>query len=177
MCNQRPALIFPLLLICFFRESFCICDGTIWTKVGWEIFPEEVYYLKVKPSPSHCLPFPLNKLCCNFANMDIFQSCLHVTSILAQTLFLILSVLSAHYLWMKWKKHKKKMKEQVPLGKSGNDLQSPSIYDIDQILCKLVATTSMMTKYLNQVSHRSPSKKVKYRKLKKKKSEGGAIGY
>lgn len=109
MSIQGIALIFPLLFLCFLRESFCICDGTIWTKVGWEIFPEEMHYLKVKPSPSHCLPYPMDKLCCDFANMDIFQDCLHLMYILAQALFLILSVLSVHYLLVKWKKHKKKV--------------------------------------------------------------------
>ncbi|XP_073904996.1 testis-expressed protein 50 [Castor canadensis] len=177
MSNQGPALIFPLLFICFFGESFCICDGTIWTKVGWDIFPEEVHYLKVKDSPTHCLPYPLDRLCCNFANMDIFQSCLHLSYILIQALFLILSVLSAHYLWMKWKKHQKKLKKQASLDKFGNDLKSPSIYDIDQILCRLLATTSLMTKYLKQVSQHSSSKKVKHRKLKRKKSGGGARGH
>ncbi|XP_007945298.1 testis-expressed protein 50 [Orycteropus afer afer] len=169
MSIQRLSLIFPLLFIGFFRESFCICDGTIWTKVGWEIFPEEVHYLKVKPSPSHCLPYPLNKLCCNFANMDIFQGCLHLFYILVQALILILSVLSVHYLWMKWKKHTKKLKKQASLETSGNDLESLSIYDIDQLLCRLLAT-SMMTKYLKQVSHHPLSKKAKHRKLKKKRS-------
>ncbi|XP_014445191.1 testis-expressed protein 50 [Tupaia chinensis] len=179
MSTLGLSLLFPLLFICFFRESFCICDGTIWTKVGWEIFPEEVNYLKAKPSSSHCLPYPLDKLCCNFANMDIFQGCLHLTYILVQALFLILSVLSVHYLWTKWKKHKKKLKEQASLNKFDNDLESPSIYDIDQILCKLVATTSMMTKYLKLVSHHPSSKKMKYKKLKRKKSEGrgGTRGY
>lgn len=109
MSTQGLSLIFTLLFICFFRESFCICDGTTWTKVGWEIFPEEMHYLKVKTAPSHCLPYPLDKLCCNFANMDIFHGCLNLIYILVQALFLILSVLSAHYLWMKWKKHKKKV--------------------------------------------------------------------
>lgn len=109
MVKQGLSLIFPLLFICLFRESVCICDGTIWTKVGWEIFPEEMHYLKVKPSPSHCLPYPLDKLCCSFANMGIFHGSLHLISISVQALFLILSVLSAHYLWMKWKKHKKKV--------------------------------------------------------------------
>ena len=104
MSTQGLSLIFTLLFICFFRESFCICDGTTWTKVGWEIFPEEMHYLKVKTAPSHCLPYPLDKLCCNFANMDIFHGCLNLIYILIQALFLILSVLSAHYLWMKWKK-------------------------------------------------------------------------
>ncbi|XP_061042730.1 testis-expressed protein 50 [Eubalaena glacialis] len=169
MPSQGLSLIFPLLFICFFRESFCICDGTTWTKVGWEIFPEETHYLKVKPSPSHCLPYPLDKLCCNFASMDIFQSCLHLIYILVQALFLILSVLSAHYLWVKWKKHQKKLKKQASLDTAGNDLESQSIYDADQILCRLVATTSMITKYLNQVSHHPPAKKVKHQKLKGKR--------
>ncbi|XP_047608482.1 LOW QUALITY PROTEIN: testis-expressed protein 50 [Phacochoerus africanus] len=173
MSTQGLSLIFSLLVICFFRGSFCICDGTTWTKVGWEIFPEEMHYLKVKPPPSHCLPYPLDKLCCSFANTDIFQGCLHLTYILAQALLLILFVLSAHYLWMKWKKHKKKLKKQASLDTSGNDIENQSVYDIDQILFKLVATTSMMTKYLNQVSHHPPAKKVKHRKLKRKKSEGG----
>lgn len=110
MASDRGLPLVRLLLVtCFFRESVCICDGTTWTKVGWEIFPEEVHYLKVKPSPSHCLPYPLDKLCCNFANMDLLQSCLQLTYILAQALILILSVLSGHYLWMKWKKHQKKV--------------------------------------------------------------------
>ncbi|XP_012384822.1 testis-expressed protein 50 [Dasypus novemcinctus] len=178
MSTQGLSLIFPLLFICFFREGFCICDGTTWTKVGWEIFPEEVYYLKVKLSPSHCLPYPLDKLCCNLANMDIFQGFLHLFYILVQALFLILSVLSVHYLWMKWKKHKKKLKKQASLDTSGNDLECQSVYDINQILCGLVATTSMMTKYLKQVSHHPSSKKVKHRKLKKKNGGGeGVRGY
>ncbi|XP_022420937.1 testis-expressed protein 50 [Delphinapterus leucas] len=178
MPSQGLSLIFPLLFICFFRESFCICDGTTWTKVGWEIFPEETHHLKVKPSPSHRLPYPLNKLCCNFASMDIFQCLLHLIYILVQVLFSILSVLSAHYLWVKWKKHKKKLKKQASLDTAGNDLESQPIYDIDQILCRPVATTSMITKYLNEVSHHPPAKKVKHQKLKGKKSEGeGARGY
>ena len=109
MSTQGLSLIFTLLFICFFRESFCICDGTTWTKVGWEIFPEEMHFLKVKTAPSHCLPYPLDKLCCSFANMDIFHGCLNLVYILVQALFLILSVLSAHYLWTKWKKHTKKV--------------------------------------------------------------------
>ncbi|KAB0377026.1 hypothetical protein FD755_011470 [Muntiacus reevesi] len=173
MSAQGLSLIFTLLFICFFRESFCICDGTAWTKVGWEIFPEEMHYLKVKTAPSHCLPYPLDKLCCNFANMDIFHGCLNLIYILVQALFLILSVLSAHYLWMKWKKHKKKLKKQVSLDTTDNDLETQSVYDIDQILCRLVATTSMMTKYLNQMSHHPQAKKAKHRKLKRKKTEGG----
>ncbi|XP_021561854.1 uncharacterized protein TEX50 [Carlito syrichta] len=172
MSNQELSSIFPLLFICFFRESFCICDGTLWTKVGWEIFPEEVYCLKAKPSPSHCLPYPLNKLCCNFASMDIFQGCLHLIYIFAQALFLILSVLSVHYLWMKWKKHTKKLKKQASLDKSGHHLESPSSYDIDQILCRLVTTTSLMSEYLKLVSHSPSFKKTKHRKLTRKKSEG-----
>ncbi|XP_037681256.1 testis-expressed protein 50 [Choloepus didactylus] len=177
MSTHRLSLIFPLLLICFFREGFCICDGTTWTKVGWEIFPEEVHYLKFKLSPSHCLPYPLDKLCCNLANMDIFQGFLQIFYISVQALFLILSVLSVHYLWMKWKKHKKKLKKKASLDTSGN-LESQSVYDIDQILCRLVATTSLMTEYLKQVSHHPSSNKVKHRKLKRKKNEGGgARGY
>ncbi|XP_031514422.1 testis-expressed protein 50 isoform X2 [Papio anubis] len=110
MSNQGLPLSFSLLLICFFGESFCICDGTIWTKVGWEILPEEVHYWKFKGSPSHRLPYLLDKLCCDFANMDIFQGCLYLIYNLLQALFFILFVLSVHYLWMKWKKHQKKVK-------------------------------------------------------------------
>ncbi|XP_003410937.1 testis-expressed protein 50 [Loxodonta africana] len=178
MSTQGLSPIFPLLFICFFRGSFCICDGTIWAKVGWEIFPEEVHYLQVKPSSSHCLPYPLNKLCCSFANMDIFQGCLHLFSILVQAIFLILSVLSAHYLWMKWKKHQKKLKKQVSLDTSGNDLKSRSVSDINQILFRLVAIASMMMKYLKRVSNRRPaSMKVKHRKLKKKNGGKGVKRY
>ncbi|XP_055480690.1 testis-expressed protein 50 [Psammomys obesus] len=175
MSNQRLFVLSPLLFFCFFRESICICDGTTWTKVGWEIFPEEVHYLKVKAPPSQCLPYPLDKLCCNFANLDIFQSSLHLIYIIVQALFLILFVLSVHYLWMKWTKHQKKLKKQASLEKHGTDLKSPSIYDIEQILCRLLATTSMMTKFLKQVSqHSSAKKNVKQqRQLKKKRRKEG----
>uniref|UniRef100_A0ABI7WG35 Testis expressed 50 n=1 Tax=Felis catus TaxID=9685 RepID=A0ABI7WG35_FELCA len=173
MSIQGLSLSFSLLLICFLRESFCICDRTIWTKVGWEIFPEEMHCLKVKPSPSHCLPYPLDKLCCNFANVDILESSLHLVYILVQALFLILSVLSVHYLWMKWKKRQKQLKKPASSDTFGNDPENQSLYDIDQILCRLVATTSMMSKYLNQVSCHPPAKKVKHRKPKRKKNEGG----
>ena len=109
MSTQRLSVLSPLLLFCFFRETFSICDGTTWTKVGWEIFPEEVHYLKVKAPPSSCLPYPLDTLCCNFANMDLLQSALHLTYILVQALCLILFALSVHYLWMKWTRHQKKV--------------------------------------------------------------------
>ncbi|XP_010633902.1 testis-expressed protein 50 isoform X2 [Fukomys damarensis] len=165
MSNLGPSLTFPLLLFIFFRDSFCICNRTTWTKAGWEIFPEEVHYLKVKTCPPRCLPYPLNKLCCNFANVDIFQSCLHLTFILAPALFLIMSILSVHYLWMKWKKHQKKLKKQASFDKVESDLKSPSFCDIDQMLCKVLATSSMMNKYLKHVSQRCSSKKDKKTKV------------
>ncbi|XP_037001760.1 testis-expressed protein 50 [Artibeus jamaicensis] len=168
MSLQELSPIFPLLVICLLKESLCICDGTIWAKVGWEIFPEEMPYLRVQPSPTHCLPYPINKLGCHFANMDIFQGFLYLMYILAQAIFLILAALSVHYLWMKWKKHKKKQKKQASLDTAGNELESQSINDIDQLLCKLLATTSVMTEYLNQASHRPTAKSIKHRKLKKK---------
>ncbi|XP_052593334.1 testis-expressed protein 50 [Peromyscus californicus insignis] len=174
MSNWRLSVLSPLLFLCFFREGVCICDGTTWTKVGWEIFPDEVLYLKVKASSSHCLPYPLDKLCCNFANLDLVQSSLRLLYILVEALFLILFVLSVHYLWMKWMKHQRKLKKQASLEKHGDDLESASIYDIEQILCRLLATTSMMTKFLKQVSQHSSFKKVKqHHRVKRKKSEGG----
>ncbi|XP_005374927.1 PREDICTED: uncharacterized protein LOC102006539 isoform X2 [Chinchilla lanigera] len=164
MSNRGPSLTFLLLFIFFFRDSFCICDGTTWTKAGWEIFPEEVHYQKVKPAASQCLPYPLDRLFCSFANKDILHSCLHLTLILAQALFIILSVLSVHYLWMKWKKHQKKLKKQASLGKLENGVKGPSFYDVDQILCTLLTTSSMINKYLDQMSQQS--KEVKQQKLK-----------
>ncbi|XP_014595020.1 testis-expressed protein 50 [Equus caballus] len=179
MSFQGLSLIFPFLFICFFKETFCVCDGTIWTKVGWEILPEEMQYLKFKPSPSYCLPYPLNNLCFNFANMDIFQGYLYFTYTLVQALSFILFVLSVHYLWMKWKKHQKKLKKQPSLDTLGNDLEGPSFQDIDEILCRLMAKTSMLTTYLNQSSHYPLAKKVKHGKPKRKKtpSGGGARRY
>lgn len=65
------------------------------------------------------------------------------------------------------------LKKQPPLEKHSSDLESPSIYDIEQILCRLLTTTSMMTKFLKQVSQHSSFKKFKQqRKLKKMKSKG-----
>lgn len=65
------------------------------------------------------------------------------------------------------------LKKQASLEKHGNDLENPSIYDIEQILCRLLATTSMMTKFLKQVSQHSSFKKAKQqRKVKRKKNKG-----
>ncbi|XP_054443483.1 testis-expressed protein 50 [Pteronotus mesoamericanus] len=172
MSLQELPPIFPLLVICLLKECFCICDGTIWAKVGWEIFPEEMHYLKAKPPPSRCLPYPINKLCCNFANMDIFQGFLYLMYILGQAVFLILAALSVHYLWMKWKKHKRKLKKQASLDTAGNELESQSISDVDRLLCKLLATTSMMTAYLNQTSRHPTAKKLRHRKLQRKNRQG-----
>lgn len=109
MSIQGLSLIFSLLFISLLRESFCICDGTVWSRVGWDIFPEEVEYLVAKPSLFYCLPCPLDKVCYDFANMDAFQDFLPLMYIFIEAIFLILSVLSVHYLWMKWKKCKKKV--------------------------------------------------------------------
>ncbi|XP_023062802.1 testis-expressed protein 50 [Piliocolobus tephrosceles] len=162
MSNQGLPLIFSLLLICFFGESFCICDGTIWTKVGWEILPEEVHYWKFKRSPSHHLPYLLDKLCCYFANMDIFHGCLYLIYNLSQALFFILFVLSVHYLWMKWKKHQKKLKNQASLEKPGNDLESPFIYNIDKTLYRVATTASAIYKIWDHRSYHPSSKKIKH---------------
>nr|XP_003824720.3 testis-expressed protein 50 [Pan paniscus] len=177
MSNQRLQLIFSLLFICFFGESFCICDGTVWTKVGWEILPEEVHYWKVNRSPSHCLPYLLDKLCCDFANMDIFQGCLYLIYNLLQAVFFILFVLSVHYLWKKWKKHQKKLKKQASLEKPGNDLESPLINNIDQTLHRVATTASVIYKIWEHRSHHPSSKKIKHCKLKKKSKEEGARRY
>ncbi|XP_055963354.1 testis-expressed protein 50 [Sorex fumeus] len=162
--------IFPLF-ICFFMDSFCICDRATWTKVGWEIFPEEIPYLKVPLPPSHCLPYPLDRLCCNFGNKDTLYGCLQLIYISLEALGLILLVLSVHYLWMKWKKHKKKLETTQAAPETPSKAENQSSYDIDQILCKLVATTSMMTNYLNQVFARPPAKKGKSRKGRGKKTK------
>ncbi|XP_008983250.1 testis-expressed protein 50 [Callithrix jacchus] len=179
MSNQGLLLIFSLLFICFIRDTFGICDGTIWARVGWEILPEEVHYWKVKRPPSYYLPYPLDKLCCNLANMDIFWSSLYLIDILLQALLFILSVLSVHYLWMKWKKHQIKLKNRSSSEKSGNDLESTSIQDIDQILYRLDTTTSMIFKILEHRSYHPSSNKIKHWELKKKKKtkEEGAKRY
>ncbi|XP_010365667.1 testis-expressed protein 50 [Rhinopithecus roxellana] len=174
MSNQGLSLIFSLLLICFFGESFCICDRTIWAKVGWEILPEEVHNWKFKCSPSHRLPYLLDKLCCDFANMDIFHGCLYLIYNLLQALFFILFVLSVHYLWMKWKKHQKKLKNQASLEKPGNDLESPFIYNIDKTLYRVATTASAIYKIWDHRSYHPSSKKIKHCKLKKKSKEEGA---
>lgn len=109
MCIQELSLIFPLLVFCFLQESFCICDGTIWSRSGWDIFPEEAAYLMAKSSPSYCLPYPLDKVCYDSAYMDAFQDVLCLMYISAQALFLILTVLSVYYLLVKWKKYKEKV--------------------------------------------------------------------
>nr|XP_008509341.1 PREDICTED: uncharacterized protein LOC103544272 isoform X2 [Equus przewalskii] len=103
MSFQGLSLIFPFLFICFFKETFCVCDGTIWTK----------------------------------------------------------------------------LKKQPSLDTLGNDLEGPSFQDIDEILCRLMAKTSMLTTYLNQSSHYPLAKKVKHGKPKRKKtpSGGGARRY
>lgn len=78
-------------------------------------------------------------------------------------------------MWVQWFALLLQLKKQASLEKHANDRDlSPSIYDIEQILCRLLATTSMMTKFLKQVSHHSSVKKVKQqRKLRRKKSKGG----
>lgn len=55
------------------------------------------------------------------------------------------------------------------LASSNKHLENQTIYDVDQILCKLVATTSLMTKYLNHVFKDRPAKKGKYHKVRVKK--------
>ncbi|XP_004853475.1 uncharacterized protein Tex50 [Heterocephalus glaber] len=170
MANAVASLTFSLLFIFLFKGSLCICDGTAWTKVGWEIFPEEVHHLQVKTFRPQCPPHPLTKLCRSFVTWDIFQTCLHFIFTLAQALFLMMSVLSVHYLWMKWKKHQRK-KKQDTLDKVENDLNTSSFYDIHQMLCKLLAISSTMKEYLNQVPQCSSSKKIKHHKLKKNSEE------
>ncbi|XP_068921708.1 testis-expressed protein 50 [Petaurus breviceps papuanus] len=211
MFIQGLSLVIPLWSICFVKESFCICARTTWAKVGWEIFPGEVDLMQLTPPPSY-LPYSLDQLGYNF------WSCTKLSYILVETLFVILTILSGHYLWTQWKKHTRKVKQRATLedleglmpviwGKGGfetgsrmldgtlelsfslddtrqyrvvlpednfssnGDQQNQSIYDVDQILCRLMSTTSMLTRYLKQVSHHS-SKKSKHRRKSKKKRDG-----
>ncbi|XP_059529877.1 testis-expressed protein 50 [Myotis daubentonii] len=172
MSIQELPLMFLLLCACLLKENSCICDGTTWAKVGWEIFPEEMLYLKVEPSPSHCLPYPMDKLWCNFINMDVIASLVYLICILGQAISLILLALSVHYLWMKWKRHKKELKKQASIDTVGNEPESQSINDIDKLLFKLLATTSMMSEYLDRKAQRPSSKKFKHGKLKYKNRGG-----
>ncbi|XP_007525266.1 testis-expressed protein 50 [Erinaceus europaeus] len=169
MSAKGLSLSFPLLFICFFMESFCICDRSTWTKVGWEIFPDEALHLKFKRPPTSCLPYPVDKIYCILANLDIFGSCLRITYISVEILLLILTVLSVHYLCMKWKKHKRKVKRQETIQTIDNGLEIESFQDIEQILCRLIATVTMLTKYLNKAVHHPSAKKSKYGKIRGKK--------
>ncbi|XP_073072873.1 testis-expressed protein 50 [Manis javanica] len=167
MSIQGLSLIFPLLFFCFFGESLCISDGIIWRRIGWEILPEEMSSLKFELPQLYCLPYTLGKLCYDFADMDTFQTFLKLCFVLIQALIFILSVLSAHYLWMKWKKYKEKLEEQASSAHR-NVLKSICIQETDQMLYKVVVTESMIKNYLNQMSCHLPAKKFKCRKLKKR---------
>ncbi|XP_074164493.1 testis-expressed protein 50 [Sminthopsis crassicaudata] len=166
MFIQGLSLVIPLWSVCFIKESFCICARTTWAKVGWEIFPGEVDLMQLTPPPSH-LPYGLDQLGYNF------WSCTQLSYILVETLFVILTVLSGHYLWTQWKKHTRKPEDNFSIS---GDPQNQSIYDIDQIICRLMSTTSMLTRYVKQVSHHSP-KKLKHRRKLRKKRDGDTLDW
>ncbi|XP_072504675.1 testis-expressed protein 50 [Notamacropus eugenii] len=164
MFIQGLFLVIPLWSVYFVKESFCICARTTWAKVGWEIFPGEVDLMQLTPPPSY-LPYPLDQLDCNFWSRT------KLSYILVETFFVILTILSGHYFWTQWKKHTRKPEANFS---SNDDQQNQSIYDMDQILCRLMSTTSMLTKHLKEVSHH-PSKKSKHRRKLKKKRDGNTL--
>uniref|UniRef100_K7E1L9 Uncharacterized protein n=1 Tax=Monodelphis domestica TaxID=13616 RepID=K7E1L9_MONDO len=163
MFIQGLSLIIPLWSVCFVKESFCFCAKPTWARVGWEIFPGEVDLKHLTSAQTSSMHDFLSKWRQNS------WSCTQVSSVLVEILFIILTVLSGHYLWTKRKKHPRKPEDRMS---SSYDQQNQSIYDIDQILCRLMSTTSLLTRYLKHVSEHPP-KKFRHRRKSRKKRDGG----
>lgn len=66
----------------------------------------------------------------------------------------------------------RQLKKQASIDTVGNETESQSINDIDKLLFKLLATTSMMSEYLDRKAQRPSSKKFKHGKLKYKNRGG-----
>ncbi|XP_074078156.1 testis-expressed protein 50 [Macrotis lagotis] len=153
-------LVIPLWFLCFTKDSFCVCGArTTWAKVGWEILPEEVSLMQLTPPRSY-LPYPLDQLGHNFWGST------KLPYIVMETLFVLLTILSGHYLWTKGKKNTTKPEENC----SSNDVQENQCTDdTDQILWKLMLTATILSRYVDQVSQQSPKKSKHRRKIREKK--------
>uniref|UniRef100_A0A674IWR6 Uncharacterized protein n=1 Tax=Terrapene triunguis TaxID=2587831 RepID=A0A674IWR6_9SAUR len=167
-------LVFPIWIAFLFQNSLCLCHRPSWVRVGWEILPEDLEQLQLgTPLQSNCLPYPLDQLSHCFTHLEIAKGCLEVLYVSCKIILFFLGGLCVRCLWNKLRRPQKKVSDVNDKSLENNRLdQSPRLCtcNVDKMLCRLVANTSTMRKYLKYVCHHCRNK-ARHQKLSKKRKE------
>ncbi|XP_025052536.1 testis-expressed protein 50 [Alligator sinensis] len=140
-------------------NSLCICGRPNWRRVGTDILPEDLKQMELGIQfMSTCLPYPLDQLSFYFTSLEITKECLDILCISCKVVLYLLCSLSVCYLWIKWRRHQRsdvmpKVVSQTSTVSVGTEFHSEHTSNVDEMLWRLVANTSMMLKYLKHVCH------------------------
>ncbi|XP_006139430.1 testis-expressed protein 50 [Pelodiscus sinensis] len=162
-------LLFPVWIVFLFQDSLCLCDRPSWVRVGWEILPEDLEQLQLGAQfQSSCLPYPLDQLSHCFTSLEIARDCLEVLYGSCKITFFLLLGLCVRCLWSKLRRPQKKVSVQTSSLSVTTEFHAECTCNVDKMLCRLVANTSVMMKYLKYVCHQQ-RKEARQRKLSKKR--------
>ncbi|XP_073212499.1 testis-expressed protein 50 [Lepidochelys kempii] len=171
MFVRGASLVFPVWIVVLFQDSLCLCDRPSWVRVGWEILPEDLEQLQLGTSlQSNCLPYPLDQLSHCFTHLEIAKGCLEVLCASCKVILFLLGGLCVHCLWSKLRRPQKKVSVETSSVSVTTEFHAECTCNVDKMLCRLVANTSIMMKYLKYVCHHH-RKEARHRKLSKKRKE------
>uniref|UniRef100_A0A8C3P720 Testis expressed 50 n=1 Tax=Chrysemys picta bellii TaxID=8478 RepID=A0A8C3P720_CHRPI len=165
MFVRGVSLVFLIWIAFLFQDSLCHCDRPSWVRVGWEILPEDLEQLQLgTPLQSNCLPYPLDQLSHCFTHLEIAKRCFEVLYVSCKIILFFLGGLCVRCLWSKLRRPQKKVNDVNEQGRNG------CTCNVDKMLCRLVANTSIMMKYLKDVCHHHRNK-ARHQNLSKKRKE------
>ncbi|XP_039341035.1 testis-expressed protein 50 [Mauremys reevesii] len=171
MFVRGVSLVFPVWIAFLFQETLCLCDRPSWVRVGWEILPEDLEQLQLGTAlQSNCLPYPLDQLSHCFTYLEIAKGWLEVLYTSCKIILFLLGGLCVCGLWSKLRRPQKKVSVKTSSVSVTTEFHAECTCNVDKMLCRLVANTSIMMKCLKYVCHHH-RKEARHRKLSKKRKE------
>ncbi|XP_038606827.1 testis-expressed protein 50-like [Tachyglossus aculeatus] len=144
------------------QRSLGCPDRERWTRVGWEILPEEMPQLK-RPlhAPLYCLPNALDDSCLRISTYDLFRICMWFLCIVCTGLLFNVVSLALYHRWTEGKQRLEKP-ERVPS-------EIDDVLSVHQLLVKLLTTSE---KILERVEEMAENLRVQ--KGRRSHADGGA---
>lgn len=102
MFSQGPCQVSLLWTVLLFQDVIGFCERPAWTRVGWEMTPQDLELLATKQQ-SNCFRDSMCQICHCFTGLGLSKESLEVVYAGCKVAFLIVSGLVVHYLFIKLK--------------------------------------------------------------------------
>ncbi|XP_044295120.1 testis-expressed protein 50 [Varanus komodoensis] len=168
MFLQGPHKFLLLGIVFGFQDVLGLCERPAWTRVAWDMTPQDLEQLMGEQQSSGFQTSTF-QICHLFAGLSLSKECLEIFYSSCKAALFIVAGLSTHYLFRKLIVAKTpKSCQATAVSVTTEQHYEYTNQNMDKMLCRLVANTSRMMKYLKCFAYYQ-RKEFKCHKLSKKK--------